>query len=774
MLKKENRKYLWSLVLFLLLFPLFKGCAREVDVHKYPVIYDLARNFHLADVYQEVRLIKFGTPAARQYMRTGWSIDEKGSSNIPFVWATGTSSLLEVYFSVPREISLRFRCSPFTFPNSPPQKITIRLNERVLGSIKLDRGAKEYQFVLRRDAMVQGTNKLEFRYHYAYAPKDVVPGVKDTRELAVSWDYIIFGSEGDELLPESWADAESGVLYIPFGAQVDFFVNLRDKGLFTTDGIILTGDAPGSLQFSLQAEGNKEQILKTFQASTSLETIPLQPTLNQGVLLSLRAVPAHHSAKDSDGVVIVRPAIRLKELPEEVLTEASAIHSQSRAGLRRPNIIIYLMDALRADHLGCYGYELPVSPNIDAFVQDSILFENAVAQASWTRPATASILTGLGPWEHGVNDIDDGLSKEAITLAEILRAAGYSTAGFIANKHVGTEFGFDQGFVNFFDLAQVPINAVQAHEEHAARMSHPLTDTIHEQVFSWLDEEGDREPFFFYIHTMDIHEPYRPDPIYRRKFAPQVNNPDVGSSQWLRQLTNGKIPLTDSLVRDMVSLYDAEVASNDYRFGLLIKELKRRGLYKQSLIILVSDHGEAFFEHEKFGHRNSLYSEVLRIPLLVKLPKKDRDNVIQSNKELQLVQQIDILPTLLDYIGLDVPHYLPGGNFLNSSSVGSELPRLTFAYHRGRMREIESIIERPWHLIRERREGQEDATVELYHLEQDPLEKVNLIAQHPQLAEHLISLLEEHKNKGGLRLEPEKTLIDKELQERLKALGYVQ
>jgi arylsulfatase A-like enzyme len=754
---ESSRKYS---VILLLIFSLlaFSGCSRETKV------YDFVENFPLADVQQELTLIDFGTPPARRHLLRGWSVDHKGfGRGLPYVWSVSEKSVLEFFLSEARNTRAVLRCAPFQFPSSPVQTVSIAINGKESLNVTLKPGMHEYEVVLSRHALLAGKNRLEFGYAYVRAPKDVMRS-DDPRQLAVAWDYIRFDLTEVPADSQPHAQLQTGKLHIPFGAQVDYFLRLPPKSVFTIDGLTLEETNGGQLHLVRQRDGEEEQIVEMLRQSNNFRAIPLPGDAPKIVRLSFRAVAPAQKSTGPGGVTLVRPAIRIKGSKRDASMWLSSQPSSSGLGSRRSNVVIYLIDALRADHLGCYGYQKPISPHIDAFAKDAILFENSIAQAPWTRSSVASIFTGLYPQTHGVTCLEDALPVEANTLAEILHAASYTTAAFITNGTVGTAFGFDQGFADFFYLRS----------NRKTRTFHQLADRVNEKVFSWLEEKkGLQHPFFLYVHTTDPHSPYAPPEDYRTKFASSVKQPRLGSLSRLKAVFEGKVSVTKNVVEDLISLYDAEIAHNDHHFGVFLEELKKRGLYEDTLIILVSDHGEEFYERGTWEHQKTLYAELLNIPLIVKFPS---GIAFKAKKSSELAQHVDILPMVLDVLGLKIPEHVQGHSLLPSLSSGKQGGRLRkgFSYFNHLGRQGLSVVEGPWKLIRHGKTGAQEHVLELYNHEEDPGEKVNVLERHSVVAEYLLSLMKTHEQGDSGALKPRRAVVDEELREKLKALGYVQ
>lgn len=427
---------------------------------------------------------------------------------------------------------------------------------------------------------------------------------------------------------------------------------------------------------------------------------------------------------------------------------------------RRPNVLVYLIDTLRADRLGCYGHSRPVSPHIDALASQATLFTNAVAQSSWTRPAVASIFTGVWPRRHGVNRLEDALAPAAATMAELLRAAGYRTHGVIANSSVARAFGFDQGFDGYV-------------KRPGGKW---WSGAVTRAALEWLDGDRGEAPFFLYLHTVDPHTPYDPPAALRERFAPAVPHDGTGRRRWLDRLTAGEIEVTPALVENLLALYDAEVAGNDASFGALVAGLEERGLWDDTVVIVLSDHGEEFHEHGGWDHGKTLYNEVLEVPLIVRLPGLPEGRRVEA-----LAQHVDLLPTLLAYLDLPVPEGLDGRSLLPllTGAAGGGSVRdgdgpagavAAFSYlDSGGIQAAAATTER-WRYV-ERRAPQ--ARAELFDRRADPRELHDLLAARPAEARLLRAQLRARERAPGAALAPAEAVLDAELRRELRALGYL-
>ncbi|HKE01984.1 MAG TPA: sulfatase, partial [Planctomycetota bacterium] len=459
-----------------------------------------------------------------------------------------------------------------------------------------------------------------------------------------------------------------------------------------------------------------------------------------------------------------------------------------------PNVVLVVVDTLRADHLGCYGYERPTSPFLDSLAAEGARFADSTAPAAWTKPSTATILTGLHPSRHGALYHGSKLRvpEGGSTLAEAFRAAGYVTAGFVSNPNVKRIFDFDRGFDEFFD-APVEDTLTHAALRNSAFGAVATAITRHQfnwkndndaseinrHAIAWLEANHDRR-FFLYVHYIDPHEPYSPPDSYARDFRR-----DPG--RFLVHNERKKHVAMD--------LYDGEIRYTDDNLRALVGELKRHGIFDDTLFVLTSDHGEEFFEHGVLGHGFSLYQEVLHVPLLFHGPGVPKGRVVQGP-----VAIVDLAATLLDASGAGPDRFGDGRSF--RAAMGDpawkregpiylenefgeddrDLRSFVFAGIRDGARKL-ILTTRNAYRPPERHGGQE-----LYDLAADPRETRNVFPvptepqsgdfthpQHREAVEALLRRLQAHQEfltKSGLR-EDAPPILDAETEAGLRAVGYL-
>ena len=330
---------------------------------------------------------------------------------------------------------------------------------------------------------------------------------------------------------------------------------------------------------------------------------------------------------------------------------------------KAPLVIIYLVDTLRADHTGVYGYSRKTTPELDAFARDAVVFDAAVVHASWTKPSVASILTSRLPGQHRAVQLRDPLDPSNITIAQRLDERGWATGAAIANSVIyGAESEFDRGFDVFAGL----------HGDDDRRSKLVGADVVVDSALAFLRSRRGL-PTLLFVHTMDPHVPYEPPAPFDRMFEPFPTEGHPARDP----RTDYKEPLDRER---MIGQYDGDIAFGDREFGRFLRELKTAGLYADALLVFLSDHGEEFLDHGLWLHGRSLFDELIRVPLVVKFP----GNRGAGTRVAQQVQGLDVVPTVLEAVGLPLPGEV-GGQPLQRTLTGATKPRPALAEisHRG-------------------------------------------------------------------------------------------
>jgi arylsulfatase A-like enzyme len=382
----------------------------------------------------------------------------------------------------------------------------------------------------------------------------------------------------------------------------------------------------------------------------------------------------------------------------------------------RHNVLLIVVDTLRADKLGCYGHDGGMTPHTDALAAQGVLFEQAFAHAPWTLPSFASLLTSTYPVEHDAGGRVGRfrpLSPSARTLAECFRDAGYATGAVVNVDFLSASFGMNQGYADEdYDFEPTPDNL-------RMRGAEATTDA----ALAWIRRRGD-ERFFMMVHYFDPHLVYDPPMDFRRRFADPRDREDrnwvYGTRADVSALRNGEVTPDAETIGRAEKLYDAEVAYTDQEIGRLIAQADALGLGDSTVVAVTADHGEEFLDHGGFEHGHTLYAELLHVPLILRYPGGPAQHRIAA-----AVGQVAVAPTLCELAGVEPEPRFAGRSLLplidGSETTGR--PILSQGNFWGPLRFAWQAD--GYKLIRDR------STIELYHLATDPAEQRNVADAEP-------------------------------------------
>jgi len=436
---------------------------------------------------------------------------------------------------------------------------------------------------------------------------------------------------------------------------------------------------------------------------------------------------------------------------------------------RDPNVLVLVIDALRPDHLGCYGYARATSPTLDALAQRGVLFADATSASTYTRAAVASIFASVHPAAHGVFSQGrqvEVLSDEYTTLAETLKARGYRTAAFMPNPSLHRSFNFGQGFDLYDD--DLMMGKGSAHEVYETARK------INDRALRWLRRDREK-PFFAYLHYRDVHAPYIPPPPYDRMFPKAAAGRPLTPAELESQPVDIRSPRRFPDLDSYIGQYDGDIRYTDDRLAELLGSLEKEGFLDETVVFVTADHGETFLEHGAWTHGTDVYEELTRVPLLLVLPQgKHAGRRVEAP-----VQTIDIYPTVLALLGSRIPAELQGKSLFDPIEGDADPHRPVFSEARvprnkrpaGRG-QIVAVRADGWKLIYNRTTRR----AELYHLAQDPAERNDLIAREPDKARELARLLRsfDQDNARRSRWRKGQEGVPEDVVEALRSLGYVQ
>jgi arylsulfatase A-like enzyme len=430
----------------------------------------------------------------------------------------------------------------------------------------------------------------------------------------------------------------------------------------------------------------------------------------------------------------------------------------------RPNIVLVTIDTLRADRLSAYGYDRETTPFLDSLAAAGVRFATTYSPSSWTVPSMASLFTSLEPDYHGIQRglVEDDrivgqqvLADSFTLLAEVLRAAGYRTFGVSANLHLASEYGFGQGFDRYENLGFA--NA----------------DRIAPVLEAWGPElEAGAEPYFLWIHYFDPHDPYYPrepwfeNPVPALAGEVSANEPiEIWHLYWLNS-PDGRRRNPRRLkpeLRIAQAAYDSEISYTDDQIRRAFDHL---GIGPETLVVVTSDHGEAFYEHEHLGHGQDLHEEQVRVPLIIRLPGgASAGRVID-----QPVSLIDVMPTIFDVLGIAAPPAIQGDSLLRLMAGEQIEPPPIFLSIARDPPGIRGIRQGHWKYLHDLADPKADR---LFDLQTDPGEQRNRVSAEPGITRELANELDRFLAAVPESLEPELEEVDEKTLDQLRALGYV-
>ena len=448
-----------------------------------------------------------------------------------------------------------------------------------------------------------------------------------------------------------------------------------------------------------------------------------------------------------------------------VLLFAAVAACSRLPGRDRPSVVLITLDTLRADHVGCYGHDRRITPHIDRFAREGVLFADALVAIPETAPSIRSILTGLYPVHHDIRRNGYDPDPNRPTMQSLLGSAGYRTAAFTSSCVLDRASGFGDGFDRFND--RTPDRFLL--REHGQRTAEKTADA----ALGWLSTR-DEGPFFLWIHFIDPHSLYNPPPPYKSFFQERpCRGALTGGADQFLDVIKHRLPIGPEERKWLADRYDGEIAFLDHQIGRLLDGLENLAP-ENTLVVLTADHGESLGDHGYlFDHGDFLYEDQIRVPLLLSHPDLPRGLVVGGQ-----VESVDILPTVLDFVRLDLPKERDGASLLPALR-GDEAPgRLalsesdgcdggTMRPHRasGLTGKLFGVRDGRWKYVTDF-SGWE----ELYDLETDPGETTDLSRRESERGETMRRALRE-------RIGPSPWGDEEPLapatREKLRALGYV-
>ncbi|MCO4744285.1 MAG: sulfatase [Proteobacteria bacterium] len=664
--------------------------------------------------------VDIGDPSARPQLRSGWALDERGDGR-SFVWSVAPDATLEVDIEAGQAAVVLANGRSLLDEAAVGQSVELLVNGVSAGVQTFGTSWSTQSWSVEGSLWRDGPDQVALRSEWVRTP---LIG-SDPRELGVAWSSVRIAERTE--------------------STTDLFA--VDAGHSQATPVDLQGGA--SVAFD-RWEGPPGGTLEIVVEDPMRGVVGRQVLPREGGVVDLGI--------DGEGWQTYRLSLSLV-LPHEGPAANGIVHGMRlvnarRVAEKRPNVVLILLDTVRADHLSVYGYAKPTTPRLADFAEHAVVYERAWANSPWTRASIASIWTGLLPRRHGAVGRADALPAGVVTLPEAFQTVGYDTASFVTNGNVGESFGFARGVSSFHYYG----------ERRDSPTFHRPAEVVVVDVMSWARDRGeDEDPFFLSVHLTDPHAPYQPPEPYRSLFAADVPLGDVGTNDWVQARAKGAVPATARDAEMALALYDAEIAYTDAQVGVLLDALEQLGQLEDALVIVTSDHGEEFLEHGGWEHGQTLHTEVLDVPLIVRFPDG------RTGREASRAQLIDLFPTALAAAGVAVDERdgvdLAGlsGSPLRDAHASVVLDRRDGdAMATGDLKAIDMTVAR----------GTLAGEQALFNTASDRGETTNLKPSAEDTFAEILAEIAAKRGRAGH--ETESVEMSDDLEETLRALGYLE
>ncbi|MCB9615058.1 MAG: sulfatase [Sandaracinus sp.] len=710
--------------------------------------YDLHAQAHLAEVEHQGLFVDFGTPAQAKYTvgdwNSGWG--SRGSEGDLTFANVGRRARLYVHLDEPTNLQVKLHLRPkgtravTPYVNNTQHQSIFFEGESwqdVTFSIPATDTRRGENYILLTFGGVTNVGGEEVSVQLAsarFVPGDSIPDVEPP-----SWGTyaanVSLGGASKPAVVYATPHAFTWYAEIPEGGKLAF-------------GAGQEGQAGGTGRVYVTAEGGERQ--KVWEGALtnawSGQTVDLSSYAGKIVQIRFEAEGGQGRAAWAEPRIMRRRA------------EVADV-GQAR------NVVVVLVDTLRASKLKTWNPQSRVrTPAVDALASEGVVFERGNSTENWTKPAVAAVLTGLHPMDHGARTQSAVLSDRALMVSEHFKSNGFKTAMLCANGYVSDRFGFDQGWDRY-------VNYIRENQNSDS-------SNVFEQAGAWVTENKD-DRFFLYVHTIDPHVPYDPGDEFlsmydsRSDYEGPVRPRMTGELLVQAKANPPQVTFNASDMRRLEALHDGEISQHDHHFARFIQTLKDQGLYENTAIVFVADHGEEFREHGSFGHGHSVYEELLHVPLIVRAPG------VSARRVSTRVSTIDVPATIVELAGLPAMPNTFSRSLVPLMAGGTRSgPEVAMAEFLDERRVIYAGQYK--FFVRG------NLTASMFDLGTDPGEQNQLeVSAHPIAARYLRTLQGQFlgasnrsqwlsaEQAGSARLDAGEVQMDGELQQQLRELGYL-
>lgn len=705
---------------------------------------NLLENVSGLDLLWDTGCLDLGIKASRSYLLGRWSADKTARNGTTFS-ASYEPSAVEFKALNIKDKSIKVRCR--TQSRTAVEIIPV-LNGAELAANSIGGKWQDWEIDVPGKSLHLGNNLLSFKRSDENVAMDVDSICFESSSGSGASRGIIRTTSESELKQEALIMPPDSMvslyLKVPPGARLNLQYTLQKK-------VSKRGSAVRFDVFLEDQDGKRESLIsESIQygylfSPTRTHEIDLDPYEDRIVRISLQASPVPDKTVAA-GVTLESALLSYPKIPPHKIPKQASIHPG--------NVFIYLVDTLRGDHLQPYGYRKAVSPRLEEFARDAVVFDRAYAQTTWTRSSVACIQTGVFQSSHLIEDRADVLPNFLPTIQSVLKSHGYSNYGFVTNSNLGLVFNFGKHFDRYFHMR----------ESKMKKGLSPNSGELYRVVEQVLKNTKSRDSLYMYIHSMDPHQPYTPEVAY-------PGHLEISECEGMKR--------REEQTRDcLIALYDGEIYNSDFYFGKFIDLLRDLNLYQDALIIFTGDHGESLGDHGAPHHGQTLYEAEIRVPLLIKLP----GNQFAGKRVTQTVRHIDIFPTILDLFSISLPKGVQGTTLLPDIAGNGHVDHPVFSELLLDDANKKSIIYGKYKVIASyginKNSGEDFVFYEMYDVVTDGNELKDVSSQKPVFFGYLRTELDkwsrqQSKRRAALK-KPMEAVLDDETKDILRALGYLQ
>jgi len=648
-------------------------------------------------------------------------------------------------------------------PEIKDQIIEIWLNDFPVSSTKLNGSFKIYKFFLPQNYQLEGDNNLTFKFnifskilpdkYLSEKMKKDMPVTASVRWILISDDNYSFASLNSNYTTDfALLDSNPPAFILKSKQKIYFAEKLPDKAKLVFSFFPYRKKEISNLllKIEFQETENAESFIYTIKDAGKKIELPLSEFSNRLTSISFEALSDKKMPVYE--VKIIDPTIEYYKQDVGLSEKEKEFINKAKSKIKSYNLVILSLDAASASHFSVYNYSRETTPFLKKLSKESLIFNNAFTNSSFTLASIISLFTGLLPSSHGVLSSELSIPNEATLLSEYFKEAGFKTAAFTGNYFFSKAFGFNQGFDYFYEP---PLENILNH-----------SSLIFQEIKNWINANTDNK-FFIFAHFREPHVPYHPPTEFSKLFWNKTIPSNIKEYR--------SVNCTDYTQRSqeeidyIISQYDALIRYMDSLIENFFAFLQEKKLSEKTIVIIISDHGQSFWQHQIHTHSLLVYDEIINIPFIIKFPAELN---IHPNKIENLIEIIDVMPTLIDLYSLNKKNNLSGISFALCLLI-NQCPQKAFIISRN------ESTSSPLYAIRDLRfkliASRSNKNFELYDIKKDPSEKVNIFKENSILSNYFLGHLQKALT-DAMKFRyffPQPSRLTGEVQEKLRALGYV-